>query len=283
MLAMAAIDGPPGLAEMGDPGVSRATLAPARNGCTGRFRGIVPNPRRVSCGPRLPRRAPTLYPLVTPRGDLSAREARRRSVPGSCRERFDQLPTPEGIVPAAGQGGFVVQEADREAHLSAKRPSARQAPRVPAPDVGSRRTGGAEKSSAQGPPPTVSLIWRVRDRQTMLELRRSGTRVRSGAVTVTHLAPPAPTDEPPRLAFAIGRRIGPAVVRNRVRRRLRSILRELANDPAQMPRGAYLFSVRPAAVTSTYAQLQHDVHLSLAKIVSSDVRAPVGDGATLVG
>ena len=205
---------------------------------------------------------------------------------GRCRAHLERgptsSPTPEGVVPAAGQGGFVVQEADREAHLSAKRPSARQAPRVPAPDVGSRRPGGIEKPSAQGPPPTVGLIWRVRDRRTMLDLRRSGTRVRSGTVTVTHLAPPGPNDDPPRVAFAIGRRVGPAVVRNRVRRRLRSILRGLADDPAQLPRGAYLVSVQPKAVTSTYAQLEQDVRRSLAKIVSSGGRVRVVDGANLV-
>ncbi len=118
----------------------------------------------------------------------------------------------------------------------------------------------------------------------MIELRRSGTRVRAGAVTMTYVAPSAPTDEPPRVAFAIGRRVGAAVVRNRVRRRLRSILRELAVEPGQLPSGAYLISVQPRAVTSTFAQLQHDVRRSLDKIVAvHDGGAPAMAGGTLAG
>jgi ribonuclease P protein component len=116
----------------------------------------------------------------------------------------------------------------------------------------------------------------------MIELRRSGTRVRSGAVTVTHLASSTAIDTPPRVAFAIGRRVGPAVARNRVRRRLRSILRDLATEPGRIPGGAYLISVQPRAVTSTFVQLTRDLERSLDKIVSSD-GAAVTSGGTLVG
>jgi ribonuclease P protein component len=104
----------------------------------------------------------------------------------------------------------------------------------------------------------------------MIDLRRSGTRVRSGVVTVTHLPTPLTGDAPPRVAYAIGRRVGGAVERNRVRRRLRAAWRALATDPGTVPAGAYLVSVHPRAVTSTFAQLHHDLRLSLSKIVSVD-------------
>jgi ribonuclease P protein component len=46
-----------------------------------------------------------------------------------------------------------------------------------------------------------------------------------------------------RLAFAVPRRVGNAVVRNRVRRRLRASFRELVRA-GQAPAGAYLVRVK---------------------------------------
>ena len=54
----------------------------------------------------------------------------------------------------------------------------------------------------------------------------------------------APTQ--PCVAFAIGRAVGSAVVRNRLRRRLRDELASLARA-GRLPAGAYLVAVAPAA------------------------------------
>jgi len=54
------------------------------------------------------------------------------------------------------------------------------------------------------------------------------------------------------VAFATPKRIGSAVVRNRVRRRLRELMRARANG---LPAGWYLLSVEPAAVDSNWGQL----------------------------
>jgi ribonuclease P protein component len=56
---------------------------------------------------------------------------------------------------------------------------------------------------------------------------------------------------PPQVAFSIGRDVGPAVTRNRLRRRLRSIL--AAND---VPNGLLLFGVKPTLVELTFDDLQ---------------------------
>lgn len=55
------------------------------------------------------------------------------------------------------------------------------------------------------------------------------------------------------MAYTIGRRVGPAVVRNRLRRRLRMLMRQAV--PTLRP-GAYLIVASPEAATLPYAQLE---------------------------
>jgi ribonuclease P protein component len=54
------------------------------------------------------------------------------------------------------------------------------------------------------------------------------------------------------VAFSIGRQVGPAVARNRIRRRLRMLMREAA--PRLQP-GAYLIGAGPEAAQLSYGQL----------------------------
>jgi ribonuclease P protein component len=66
--------------------------------------------------------------------------------------------------------------------------------------------------------------------------------------------PPTDAMTPPRAAFAVGKPVGGAVLRNRVRRRLRSALRELqAAD--RLPRGTYLVGATAVAATLPYPEL----------------------------
>lgn len=98
-------------------------------------------------------------------------------------------------------------------------------------------------------------IWRVTDRGTFAALRRDGQRARRGPLTVTWLglsvdAAPAP----PRVAFAIGTRTGGAVVRNRIRRRLRSAMREIQGQHG-LPDGSYLLSGDARLATLPWSEL----------------------------
>jgi ribonuclease P protein component len=64
-----------------------------------------------------------------------------------------------------------------------------------------------------------------------------------------------PPTGPARVAFAVGRRTGGAVQRNRVRRRLRAALRHL-NDELQ-PGSAYLVGGGTEALTMAFDALVH--------------------------
>ena len=58
-----------------------------------------------------------------------------------------------------------------------------------------------------------------------------------------------------RVAYGIGRRVGTAVVRNRVRRRLRAAVHEVDRERGGLSPGAYLVLARPEAGAAAYAEL----------------------------
>lgn len=113
------------------------------------------------------------------------------------------------------------------------------------------------------------MIWRIRQRSAFERLRREGVRIRpltsspplgeahrQRSLWCSYLPDTDPS--PPRVAFAIGRKVGPAVVRNRVRRQVRAILHE-QQQLGQLVAGHYLFGAHPSVVTLGYADLRAEV------------------------
>ena len=161
-----------------------------------------------------------------------------------------------------------MKETRREqAHLPAQQPEAGEAARIPAPDGDPGGTGGAASPPPAGPRPAVGLTWRIRDRGTFVELRRRGRRARRGPVTVTWM--PGPASQPPRVAYAVGRPVGGAVVRNRLRRRLRGIVAELAES---LRPGAWMIGAGPGAVDMNYEDLKASVAEALSAIPNEPAR-----------
>jgi ribonuclease P protein component len=78
---------------------------------------------------------------------------------------------------------------------------------------------------------------------------------------------------PPRVAFAINRSVGTAVVRNRLRRRLRAAVESLAETPV-LPNGWLLVGALPGAVEQTFENMREDVSVMLGAMV--DARATTG-------
>jgi ribonuclease P protein component len=98
-------------------------------------------------------------------------------------------------------------------------------------------------------------LWRITDRATFAALRRHGRRTRRGPLTVTYLSPtPGQPSTPPRAGFAVGKATGGAVVRNRVRRRLRAALRELLVTD-RLPEGTYLLGATAEVAHLPWATL----------------------------
>ncbi|MGH9151312.1 MAG: ribonuclease P protein component [Acidimicrobiales bacterium] len=89
------------------------------------------------------------------------------------------------------------------------------------------------------------------DRATFTALRSARRRARRGPITVTFV--PGAPPRPPRVAYAVGRAVGGAVVRNRLRRRLRAAVFELGPD---LRPGAYLVGAAPEAASLPYGELK---------------------------
>jgi len=98
---------------------------------------------------------------------------------------------------------------------------------------------------------------------------RTGRRAGSSTLVV-HLAradaePASPHAEaPPRVGFVVSRAVGNAVVRNRVKRRLRELVRA-----AELPAAArVVVRALPPAASSSYAELRHDLTRCLSRVTS---------------
>lgn len=83
-------------------------------------------------------------------------------------------------------------------------------------------------------------------------------------------APPIDDEPGARVAFAVSKKVGTAVVRNRVRRRLRPVMGELDASGQLLP-GGYLIGVRPEVVGLASADLRH--HLTRAIRSATGVRS----------
>lgn len=155
-----------------------------------------------------------------------------------------------------------------EAHLSAEQPQAVPQARVPPSHVDPRRAGDLESAPSPWPGPAERLSpvstsphsprarpARIVHKHTFDDLRTSRRRGRSGPVAVHYLAA-ASADGLLYVAYAVPRRVGTAVERNRCRRRLRAIVVEAAET---VPAGAYLIRVSPPVRGVSFEELRRRV------------------------
>ena len=92
-----------------------------------------------------------------------------------------------------------------------------------------------------------------------------------GPLVVVHARPATSASTPARVGFVVSRRVGDAVVRNRLTRRLRHILRDRLE---QIPPGtALVVRALPPAASATSSALATAVDTALSRLLSSGARA----------
>lgn len=114
-----------------------------------------------------------------------------------------------------------------QAYFSAQQPSPGEGARVPRPDAHSRRTRYRDGSPRQGPQQALGLTHvlprahRITDSFDFRTTMRHGVRRGAGGIVV-HTQRTEPRD-PARFGLIVGKAVGGAVERNRVKRRLRAL------------------------------------------------------------
>lgn len=98
-------------------------------------------------------------------------------------------------------------------------------------------------------------------------MRANGIRARRGPLTVVLL--PESDAGRIRIAYAVPKTAGGAVVRNRLKRRLRAVLADIARtQPEVVPSGAMLVSCRAGVLERTPQELRNDVVRLLTELQS---------------
>ena len=167
-----------------------------------------------------------------------------------------------------------------EAHIPAERTKTGQDPRIPQTDVDQGGTGRDPLAPGEGAPTTVGVsagdgrerpsdrrLGPVRSRRTFEALWRTPPG-RSGPFTVRFLY--RSTWSRTEVAYAINRRVGNAVVRNRLRRRMRAIMAEQASS---LPVGAYVVSTGPGGPKMGFDELK----VAMSQALERATGRPAGD------
>jgi ribonuclease P protein component len=111
-----------------------------------------------------------------------------------------------------------------------------------------------------------SPVGRIHHRATFVALRKPAARATVGPLRVSWL-PPGPAETIPQVGYAIGKRCGTAVHRNRLRRRLREAVRRQPPAP-----GTYLVVADPEAGGLSFAELASTVGSAMSSAARKGTR-----------
>jgi ribonuclease P protein component len=121
-------------------------------------------------------------------------------------------------------------------------------------------------------------VGKVRSRRSFEELRHGGARGRSGPLAVSFLKQPSWSGV--QVAYAVNRRVGSAVVRNRLKRRLRAIVTERATS---LPAGTYVVRAGPGGPALGFDELRVAMNQALERATSDRSRRARVTGPSDIG
>lgn len=154
----------------------------------------------------------------------------------------------------------------REAHISAQHPAPSPQARLSRPDAYARWPFDHQIPPAQGSQPADGLIWRISERRAFGDLARTGRTGRTPTLWCSYVNDLSAS--PLRVAYSVGRSVGPAATRNLLRRRLRAIIAAAA--PARgLGHGWLLIGARRSALELTFGQLSDEVAALLNQVAPS--------------
>ena len=113
------------------------------------------------------------------------------------------------------------------------------------------------------------MIGRLHYKRDFNNLRVNGKTVKRGFLSVV-FSPSDNFSDGIRVAFAVGRSVGGAVVRNRIKRRLREAFSRMLLKNKSIPNGDYLIRVFPGASTKSFIGLSEDLERSIENLKKGD-------------
>jgi ribonuclease P protein component len=151
-----------------------------------------------------------------------------------------------------------------EAHLSAEQSGPQAAARVPPPD-GDRRRAQAPERPARARPQEAQRLIILRKRSDFLAANAGKRAASPGFVLLVRDR--ADGDPAKRVGFTVTKKIGGAVVRNRMKRRLRALARELL--PASgVPGADHVLIGRAGGIERDYSVLRQELDRALGRVRS---------------
>jgi ribonuclease P protein component len=146
-----------------------------------------------------------------------------------------------------------------EAHLSTKQSRARTPSRLPSPDVDSGRTHSDSQSPCARSQEAVSLIT-IRARKDFLAANSARRVATPGFVLLVRARNDG--DMAKRLGITVTKKIGNAVIRNRMKRRFRALARELI-APDGIDGADHVLIGRAGGVERDFTQLRTELDKAL--------------------
>ena len=164
-------------------------------------------------------------------------------------------------------GGRCGHGGRHEAYVPAQQSSPVPQARFSSSDEYSRRTSDSQVAASQGSLPPLGVTGRLRGRSEFARLRNEGHRSRSAWLWCSVVRAPDITET--RVAYAIGRQCGIAVLRNRTRRRLRHLVRDHASH---LGPGWYLFGVNAPGCEASFRELEANFEQVLRRVARREGR-----------